>query len=137
MVQRAAAKKKFLVKAVYGLSEWKRSEVQNANLIANPGCFATAALLATLPLVRSGIIEEDSIIIDAKSGVSGAGKTPTTMTHFPELYDNLRIYKVNEHQHVPEIEQMLAEWNRETKPITFSTHLIPISRGLWLHFMRK
>lgn len=80
--KRAAAKEEILSKAVYGLSEWKRSEVQNANLIANPGCFATAALLATLPLVRSGIIEEDSIIIDAKSGVSGAGKTPTTMTHF-------------------------------------------------------
>ena len=126
-----------LREAVYGLSEWKRSEIQKANLIANPGCFATAALLAILPLVRSGIIEEDSIIIDAKSGVSGAGKTPTTMTHFPELYDNLRIYKVNEHQHVPEIEQMLAEWNRKTKPITFSTHLIPISRGIMVTLYAK
>ncbi|WP_436864097.1 N-acetyl-gamma-glutamyl-phosphate reductase [Bacillus fungorum] len=135
--KRAAAKEEILKKAVYGLSEWKRSEIQNANLIANPGCFATAALLAILPLVRSGMIEEDSIIIDAKSGVSGAGKTPTTMTHFPELYDNLRIYKVNQHQHVPEIEQMLAEWNRETKPITFSTHLIPISRGIMVTLYAK
>ncbi|PEL89332.1 N-acetyl-gamma-glutamyl-phosphate reductase [Bacillus wiedmannii] len=135
--KRTAAKEAVLSKAVYGLSEWKRSEIQNANLIANPGCFATAALLAVLPLVRSDIIEEDSIIIDAKSGVSGAGKTPTTMTHFPELYDNLRIYKVNEHQHVPEIEQMLAEWNRETKPITFSTHLIPISRGIMVTLYAK
>ncbi|PGO28619.1 N-acetyl-gamma-glutamyl-phosphate reductase [Bacillus cereus] len=135
--KRAAAKEEVLRKAVYGLSEWKRSEIQNANLIANPGCFATAALLAILPLVRSGMIEEDSIIIDAKSGVSGAGKTPTTMTHFPELYDNLHIYKVNEHQHVPEIEQMLAEWNREMKPITFSTHLIPISRGIMVTLYAK
>ncbi|OSY00282.1 N-acetyl-gamma-glutamyl-phosphate reductase [Bacillus mycoides] len=135
--KRAAAKEEVLRKAVYGLSEWKRSEIQNANLIANPGCFATAALLAILPLVRSGMIEEDSIIIDAKSGVSGAGKTPTTMTHFPELYDNLHIYKVNEHQHVPEIEQMLTEWNRETKPITFSTHLIPISRGIMVTLYAK
>ncbi|MGH0564825.1 N-acetyl-gamma-glutamyl-phosphate reductase [Bacillus cereus] len=135
--KRAAAKEGVLREAVYGLSEWKRSEIQKANLIANPGCFATAALLAILPLVRSGIIEEDSIIIDAKSGVSGAGKTPTTMTHFPELYDNLRIYKVNEHQHVPEIEQMLAEWNREMKPITFSTHLIPISRGIMVTLYAK
>lgn len=135
--KRAAAKEGVLREAVYGLSEWKRSEIQKANLIANPGCFATAALLAILPLVRSGIIEEDSIIIDAKSGVSGAGKTPTTMTHFPELYDNLRIYKVNEHQHVPEIEQMLTEWNRETKPITFSTHLIPISRGIMVTLYAK
>ncbi|MCU5529950.1 N-acetyl-gamma-glutamyl-phosphate reductase [Bacillus thuringiensis] len=135
--KRAAAKEGVLRDAVYGLSEWKRSEIQKANLIANPGCFATAALLAVLPLVRSGIIEEDSIIIDAKSGVSGAGKTPTTMTHFPELYDNLRIYKVNEHQHIPEIEQMLTEWNRETKPITFSTHLIPISRGIMVTLYAK
>lgn len=135
--KRAAAKEGVLREAVYGLSEWKRFEIQKANLIANPGCFATAALLAVLPLVRSGIIEEDSIIIDAKSGVSGAGKTPTTMTHFPELYDNLRIYKVNEHQHVPEIEQMLTEWNRETKPITFSTHLLPISRGIMVTLYAK
>ena len=135
--KRPAAQGEILRKAVYGLSEWKRSEVQNADLIANPGCFATAVLLAIAPLMRSGIIEEDSIIIDAKSGVSGAGKTPTTMAHFPELYDNLHIYKVNQHQHIPEIEQMLAEWNSEMKPITFSTHLIPISRGIMITLYAK
>ncbi|HHT7235510.1 MULTISPECIES: N-acetyl-gamma-glutamyl-phosphate reductase [Bacillus] len=135
--KRPAAEAEILRKAVYGLSEWKRPEIQNANLIANPGCFATAALLAIAPLVRSGMIEEDSIIIDAKSGVSGAGKTPTTMTHFPELYDNLHIYKVNQHQHVPEIEQMLVEWNDKAKPITFSTHLIPISRGIMVTLYAK
>ncbi|MEA1008623.1 MULTISPECIES: N-acetyl-gamma-glutamyl-phosphate reductase [Bacillus cereus group] len=135
--KRVAAKEEVLREAVYGLSEWKRSEIQNANLIANPGCFATAALLAIAPLVRSGMIEEDSVIIDAKSGVSGAGKTPTTMTHFPELYDNLHIYKVNQHQHIPEIEQMLTEWNSEMKPITFSTHLIPISRGIMITLYAK
>ncbi|MGE7881018.1 N-acetyl-gamma-glutamyl-phosphate reductase [Bacillus sp. NPDC094077] len=135
--KRPAAKEEILRKAVYGLCEWKRSEIQNADLIANPGCFATATLLAIAPLVRSGLIEEDSIIIDAKSGVSGAGKTPTTMTHFPELYDNLHIYKVNQHQHVPEIEQMLAEWNSAAKPITFSTHLIPISRGIMITLYAK
>ena len=94
-------------------------------------------MLAIAPLVRSSRIEEDSIIIDAKSGVSGAGKTPTTMTHFPELYDNLHIYKVNQHQHVPEIEQMLTEWNSELQPITFSTHLIPISRGIMITLYAK
>lgn len=135
--KRPAAKEEILKKAVYGLSEWKRSEIQNADLIANPGCFATAALLAIAPLVRSGMIEEGSVIIDAKSGVSGAGKTPTTMTHFPELYDNLHIYKVNQHQHIPEIEQMLTEWNSEMKPITFSTHLIPISRGIMITLYAK
>ncbi|WIL46346.1 N-acetyl-gamma-glutamyl-phosphate reductase [Bacillus bombysepticus] len=135
--KRTAAKEEVLSKAVYGLSEWKRTEIQKANLIANPGCFATATLLAIAPLVRSSRIEEDSIIIDAKSGVSGAGKTPTTMTHFPELYDNLHIYKVNQHQHVPEIEQMLTEWNSELQPITFSTHLIPISRGIMITLYAK
>ncbi|UBR30675.1 N-acetyl-gamma-glutamyl-phosphate reductase [Bacillus sp. SD-4] len=135
--KREAAKEGVLREAVYGLSEWKRSEIQKANLIANPGCFATATLLAIAPLIRSGMIEEDSIIIDAKSGVSGAGKTPTTMTHFPELYDNLHIYKVNQHQHVPEIEQMLTEWNSESQPITFSTHLIPISRGIMITLYAK
>ncbi|EML6322526.1 N-acetyl-gamma-glutamyl-phosphate reductase [Bacillus cereus] len=135
--KRPAAKEEILRKAVYGLSEWKRTEIQKANLIANPGCFATATLLAIAPLVRSSMIEEDSIIIDAKSGVSGAGKTPTTMTHFPELYDNLHIYKVNQHQHVPEIEQMLTEWNSESQPITFSTHLIPISRGIMITLYAK
>lgn len=135
--KRPAAQEEILKKAVYGLSEWKRSEIQNADLIANPGCFATAALLAIAPLVRSGMIEEDSIIIDAKSGVSGAGKTPTTMTHFPDLYDNLHIYKVNQHQHVPEIEQMLVEWNDKAKPITFNTHLIPISRGIMVTLYAK
>lgn len=135
--KRPAAKEEILRKAVYGLSEWKRTGIQKANLIANPGCFATATLLAIAPLVRSGMIEEDSIIIDAKSGVSGAGKTPTTMTHFPELYDNLHIYKVNEHQHVPEIEQMLTEWNSGSQPITFSAHLIPISRGIMITLYAK
>ena len=135
--KRPAAKEEILRKAVYGLSEWKRTEIQKANLIANPGCLDTAKLLAIAPLIRSSMIEEDSIIIDAKSGVSGAGKTPTTMTHFPELYDNLHIYKVNQHQHVPEIEQMLTEWNSESQPITFSTHLIPISRGIMITLYAK
>ncbi|MFJ8527767.1 N-acetyl-gamma-glutamyl-phosphate reductase [Bacillus sp. NPDC094106] len=135
--KKPAANEETLQKAVYGLSEWKRAAIQNAQLIANPGCFATAALLAAAPLMRNGMIEEDSLIIDAKSGVSGAGKTPTTMTHFPELYDNFHIYKVNEHQHIPEIEQMLTEWNERTKPITFSTHLIPVSRGIMVTLYAK
>ncbi|MFX3623922.1 MAG: N-acetyl-gamma-glutamyl-phosphate reductase [Ectobacillus sp.] len=128
--KRPAAAKNELEQAVYGLAEWKKEEVQKASLIANPGCYATAALLAAAPLMTQKIAEEKSLIIDAKSGVSGAGKSPTAMTHFPEIHDNLKIYKVNEHQHIPEIEQMLSEWNSETAPITFSTHLIPITRGI-------
>ncbi|EEL49397.1 N-acetyl-gamma-glutamyl-phosphate reductase [Bacillus cereus] len=135
--KKPAATEEILQKAVYGLSEWKKSSIQKADLIANPGCFATAALLAAAPLMQHGMVEGDSLIIDAKSGVSGAGKSPTTMTHFPELYDNFHIYKVNEHQHVPEIEQMLTEWDQQTKPITFSTHLIPISRGIMVTLYAK
>ena len=135
--KKPAAKEEVLQKAVYGLSEWSKGEIQRAELVANPGCFATAALLAAAPLMLSGIIEEDSLIIDAKSGVSGAGKTPTTRAHFPELYDNFHIYKVNEHQHIPEIEQMLVKWSEYAKPITFSTHLIPISRGIMVTLYAK
>ncbi|ABS23062.1 N-acetyl-gamma-glutamyl-phosphate reductase [Bacillus cytotoxicus] len=135
--KKPAASEEFLQQAVYGLSEWKRDEIQQAKLVANPGCFATATLLAIAPLMRNKIIEENSIIIDAKSGVSGAGKTPTHAAHFPELYDNLHIYKVNEHQHIPEIEQMLIGWNEQAKPITFSTHLIPVSRGIMVTLYAK
>ncbi|MCP1125053.1 N-acetyl-gamma-glutamyl-phosphate reductase [Bacillus sp. AFS018417] len=135
--KKEAAKEEVLQQAVYGLTEWKKGEIATANLIANPGCYATATLLAAAPLVKNGIIEVDSLIIDAKSGVSGAGKTPTSMTHFPEIHDNLYIYKVNEHQHVPEIEQMLQEWDESMKPITFSTHLIPITRGIMVTLYAK
>ncbi|CAM4042942.1 N-acetyl-gamma-glutamyl-phosphate reductase [Bacillus manliponensis] len=135
--KKKAAAAELLQKSVYGLTEWKREQIASAQLIANPGCYATATLLAAAPLVLHDIIEEDSIVIDAKSGVSGAGKTPTNMTHFPELYDNLHIYKVNEHQHIPEIEQMLTEWNQSMKPITFSTHLMPISRGIMVTLYGK
>ncbi|MDM5156324.1 N-acetyl-gamma-glutamyl-phosphate reductase [Bacillus sp. DX1.1] len=135
--KKPAAGEEILQRAVYGLSEWKKDAVKGAELVANPGCYATATLLAAAPLMLNGMVEEDSLIIDAKSGVSGAGKTPATMTHFPELYDNLHIYKVNEHQHIPEIEQMLAQWNEHTMPITFSTHLIPISRGIMVTLYAK
>ncbi len=128
--KRPAAEQTYLQEAVYGLAEWKKEEVKNAQLIANPGCYATAALLGLAPLMKERLIEENSIVIDAKSGVSGAGKTPTGMTHFSEVNDNLKIYKMNEHQHIPEIEQMLLEWNENAKPITFSTHLMPITRGI-------
>lgn len=128
--KRPAAQTEELQEAVYGLSEWKKEEIQGAKVIANPGCYATAALLAAAPLMKEKIVEESSLIIDAKSGVSGAGKSPGNMTHFPEINDNLKIYKVHEHQHIPEIEQMLLEWNEHAKPITFSTHLIPITRGI-------
>lgn len=121
----------WLDKAVYGLSEWVDVEkLKNTQLVSNPGCYPTAVLLGLAPLVQHQLIDTNSIIIDAKSGVSGAGRNPNLMTHFSETNENLKIYKVNEHQHIPEIEQTLKQWNEQVSAITFSTHLIPMTRGI-------
>ncbi|WP_404452250.1 N-acetyl-gamma-glutamyl-phosphate reductase [Virgibacillus necropolis] len=116
--------------AVYGLTEWLEEDISDTKLISNPGCFATATLLGLAPLVKNKVIDNHSIIIDAKTGVTGAGRNASAMTHFSETNDNLKIYKVNEHQHTPEIEQVLSNWNTEVSPVTFSTHLIPMTRGI-------
>ncbi|WP_374055496.1 N-acetyl-gamma-glutamyl-phosphate reductase [Rossellomorea sp. FM04394] len=119
-----------LKKAVYGLTECNRQSIQEAELIANPGCFPTATLLGLAPLFHHELVEPHSIIIDAKTGLSGAGRKATQSSHFSETQENLRIYKVHQHQHTPEIEQQLKEWNSEAGPITFTTHLIPMTRGI-------
>ncbi|MGD6845825.1 N-acetyl-gamma-glutamyl-phosphate reductase [Rossellomorea aquimaris] len=119
-----------LQKAVYGLTECNRQSIQEAELIANPGCFPTATLLGLAPLFHHELIEPHSIIIDAKTGLSGAGRKATQSSHFSETQENLRIYKVHQHQHTPEIEQQLQEWSSEAGPITFTTHLIPMTRGI-------
>jgi N-acetyl-gamma-glutamyl-phosphate reductase len=128
--QKPSAPRTYLNEAVYGLSEWFGEEVAGSSFIANPGCYPTATLLALAPLVKNGLIEEDSIIVDAKSGVSGAGKGLSSATHYAETNENLKIYKVNAHQHIPEIEQVLTRWNKQIQPITFSTHLVPMTRGI-------
>ncbi|QED47213.1 N-acetyl-gamma-glutamyl-phosphate reductase [Cytobacillus dafuensis] len=117
-------------KAVYGLSEWYKEEIKSSSLIANPGCYPTSALLSLAPVVKENLIDPSSIIIDAKSGVSGAGRSLSRNTSFSEANENFRAYKVNEHQHTPEIEKQLLLWNKEIKPITFTTHLLPITRGI-------
>ncbi|MGE6755884.1 N-acetyl-gamma-glutamyl-phosphate reductase [Rossellomorea sp. NPDC071047] len=119
-----------LQKAVYGLTECNRQSIQEAELIANPGCFPTATLLGLAPLFHHELIDPHSIIIDAKTGLSGAGRKATQSSHFSETQENLRIYKVHQHQHTPEIEQQLKDWNSEAGPITFTTHLIPMIRGI-------
>src|SRR5699024_12563698 len=95
-----------------------------------PGCFPTAELLGLAPLIKNNMIDEKAIIIDAKTGVSGAGRNASPTTHFSEMNDNLKIYKVNEHQNIPEIEQTLNEWNHEAGAVTFSPHLVPMTRGI-------
>jgi N-acetyl-gamma-glutamyl-phosphate reductase len=125
-----AAEISVLNEAVYGLTECSREIIKEAKLIANPGCFPTASLLALAPLVQKKLIQPDSLIIDAKTGISGAGRKASLSSHFSETQENLRIYKVHEHQHTPEIEQQLKLWDPEWAPITFSTHLIPMTRGI-------
>ncbi|MED3551531.1 N-acetyl-gamma-glutamyl-phosphate reductase [Cytobacillus praedii] len=119
-----------LSKAVYGLSEWNMELIKNSNFIANPGCYPTASLLSLAPVVKEDLIDPASIVIDAKSGVSGAGKSLSRNTSMSEANENLRVYKVNQHQHTPEIEQQLLQWNNSIQPVTFTTHLLPITRGI-------
>jgi N-acetyl-gamma-glutamyl-phosphate reductase len=108
---------------VYGLPELNRDAISSARLVANPGCYATAALLAVTPLVRAGLVD-GPIVLDGKSGVTGAGREPSAKTHLPHLHGGITPYSVTGHRHVAEIEQALAH------PVTFTPHLLPTSRGL-------
>ena len=115
---------------VYGLAEIYREEIKSAPIIGNAGCYTTASILALAPAARHHLIEPDSIIIDAASGVSGAGRSPKQANHFPELYDNFKAYGVATHRHTPEIEQALANLSGEEIVINFTPHLAPMSRGI-------
>lgn len=117
-----------LQQATYGLSEWYADEIKHSNYIANPGCYATSILLALAPLFHHHIPVK-SVIIDAKSGVSGAGRGLNRSTHFSEVNDNFKVYKVGAHQHIPEIEQILTELSGKPFTIQMMTHLIPMTRG--------
>lgn len=119
-----------LKKAVYGLPEIYRQSIKNASLIANPGCYPTAAILALAPAVSCNLIEPDSIIIDAKSGVSGAGKKISADFIFTEINEDFKAYKVNAHQHAPEINQVVSKLAGQKLKVTFVPHLLPINRGI-------
>lgn len=116
--------------AVYGLPEWYRSDIRTAQIIGNPGCYTTASILALAPLMAAGLIEPDSIIIDAKSGVSGAGRSLKIDSHFAEMYENLKAYNIAGHRHTPEIEQALGDIGQTPVTLTFTPHLIPMTRGI-------
>jgi len=116
--------------SVYGLTEWNSEHIRQATLIANPGCYPTAVLLSLLPLIKEGLIDPSFLVIDAKSGISGAGNKPSQTTHFSETNENFSIYKVNTHQHIPEIEQALSMFAHVDTNITFNTHLVPMTRGI-------
>ncbi len=128
--QHTAAEEKYLSLAVYGLSEMNAEKIRNANLIANPGCYPTATLLGLLPVLQNSLIDNQSIIIDAKSGVSGAGRGLSLATHYGEINENLKAYKLGAHQHIPEIEQELQKVSKAPLTVTFSTHLVPMTRGI-------
>lgn len=116
--------------AVYGLSEINRRQIQGANFISNPGCYPTATLLGLAPLLKNKIIDLSSIIVDGKSGISGSGKKAIIGNLFSEVNENVKAYKLGQHQHTPEIEQTIEEISGEKHAITFTTHLIPMTRGL-------
>src|SRR3990172_6095594 len=119
-----------LKEAVYGLPELHRDEIRNARLVANPGCYPTSVVLALVPLLKNGLIEPSSIIADSKSGVSGAGRSVSQDTHFPEVNEGFKAYKVAEHRHTPEIEQELSLLANIPVTISFTPHLLPVNRGI-------
>ncbi len=119
-----------LEQAVYGLPELDRSKLPGAKLVAGPGCYPTATTLAALPALESGIAIGNRVIVDAKSGVSGAGRAASAGTHFCAIDESMHAYKVAAHRHTPEIEQNLSAAAGRDVAVTFTPHLVPLTRGL-------
>jgi len=120
-----------LKEAVYGLPELHRESISEASLVANPGCYPTSVILGLIPLLENGLVDPGTIIADSKSGTSGAGKEPTDDLHFSEVYSNFRAYSIaGTHRHISEMEQELGDISGTGLKITFTPHLLPISRGI-------
>ncbi|MFH1090800.1 MAG: N-acetyl-gamma-glutamyl-phosphate reductase [Pseudomonadota bacterium] len=119
-----------LAEAVYGLPELHREKIRKARLVGNPGCYPISVILAMAPLLKRGLIDPDSIIADSKSGVSGAGRGASLTTSFCEVGEGLLAYKVTGHRHTPEIEQELSLLAGRDLKISFTPHLVPLSRGI-------
>lgn len=115
---------------VYGLPELFRQQILGSKLVANPGCYPTSAILALAPLIKGGVIDPAEIIVDSKSGVSGAGRTPKLTTHYPECNESLSAYNIGRHRHTPEIEQILGVASGKPVDVIFTPHLIPMDRGI-------
>lgn len=116
--------------AVYGLPELYREQIKEASVVANPGCYPTGSILALAPALREGLVKPGTIIIDAKSGVSGAGRKASITTHFGEANENVNPYGVASHRHTPEIEQELNALAGEEFAVSFTPHLMPMTRGI-------
>lgn len=119
-----------LAQSVYGLPECNGEKIKSARLVANPGCYATCSILSILPMASRGLIQAQPVIIDAKSGVSGAGRSLALGTHFNEANESIKAYKIFEHRHTPEIEQQLSAFGKSPVSVVFTPHLIPMQRGI-------
>jgi N-acetyl-gamma-glutamyl-phosphate reductase len=119
-----------LKQAVYGLPELHRDGIRKASLIANPGCYPTSAILGLAPLVKKAAIDLATIIVDSKSGVSGAGRSPSLAHHYPEVNEGLMAYKIGTHRHTPEIEQEVSALAGKPVTLSFTPHLVPMNRGI-------
>ena len=120
-----------LEEAAYGLTEWNRKEIQTCRLVANPGCYPTAVLLALGPLAQGGLLKKGGLVVDAKSGATGAGRSAKEELLFSDVNEDLRAYRVNQHQHIPEMEQTLKDLSGGPVRMTFVPHLVPLNRGLY------
>ena len=122
--------KDLLEKAVYGLCEVYHDKIKEAVLIGNPGCYPTSVLLPIIPLLKNDLIDINTIIVDSKSGVSGAGRSISLTTHFCEVNESFKAYKVAEHRHTPEMEEVMSLESGKSINITFVPHLVPMTRGM-------
>ncbi len=120
----------FIEEAVYGLCELNRDKIKGARLIANPGCYTTCSILTAYPLVKEGLIDPDTLIIDAKSGMSGAGRGAKLPNLFCEVNENMKAYGVTNHRHTPEIEEQLGYAAGKEIVVNFTPHLVPMNRGI-------
>ena len=119
-----------LRKSVYGLPEIYRNKIKHASIVANPGCYPVSAILGLAPIMKDSKIDLDSIIIDSKSGVSGAGRNPAQPFMFSEVNESIKAYAITSHRHTPEIEQELSSLSKKKTKVIFTPHLIPTDRGI-------
>ncbi len=120
----------FIPEAVYGLCEINREDIRKARLVANPGCYTTCSILSAYPLMKEGIIDPQSLIIDAKSGTSGAGRGAKVDNLYCEVNENIKAYGVGTHRHTPEIEEQLGYAAGQPIVVSFTPHLVPMNRGI-------
>lgn len=120
----------YLKNAAYGLPELFRSKIRKSKLIANPGCYPTSAILALAPLIKNKMVNQKGIVVDSKSGVTGAGAKPKESTHFPDVFGNFSAYGLTTHRHTPEIENSIKRYTNNKIEVIFTPHLLPIDRGI-------